>query len=351
MFNLVRMELYRTFRAVSTWVIVACVVAVAVFCTTMTALQIDSQRESDEQMLRDALAQVDGLNTEGLSVEEMLPLLSQVEDKEFAADVYLNVTMGGAAIADMPIGDMGDVADGFEDGLAGEETEDSVEDITIGFQGQTQHAWVYGDINIWDLLSSLITGGMPLLLLSIFVAVMANAEQKNGFIKNIAGQFPYRGMLVGSKLVMMILSVLSVLLLYSLTVFAAGKFFWGEKLVFGNEGTALKFFAIWFLLYLAFAGIVYILCVISRGAAFGMTMGILICTGFWSVFYMGLNMLMQGRFGLEKFDITKIAIENVLKNTTIFAESKDVIHAICVGAVYLVLTVGGAALLMQKRDV
>ncbi len=353
MLNLVKMELYRTVRATSTWIIVACVVAVAVFCTAMTALQIDGQRESDEKTLRDALSEVDGLNTEGMSVEEMLPLLWQLEDKEFATDVYMNVTMGGAPVGDTPMGDMGDMAEGLEDGLSGESSENEDEiTFTLGINGGgTWHKWVYNDIDFWELLSDPVSGGMPLLLLAIFVAILANAEQKNGFVKNIAGQLPHRGMLVGSKLMMMILSVLGNLGLFSLATLISGKLFWGDKLVFGDSGTVLKIFAVWFLLYLAFAGIVYVFCVLSRGAALGMTIGILLCTGFGTMFYGGLSLLVQKCLGWEKFNLSKITIENTLAQITVFAESKDVTHAICVGAVYLVVTIGGAVLLMQKRDV
>lgn len=134
MLNLIKMDLYRMFRSVSTWVILIFTVGIAVFCVTMANMDVDAM----------------------------------AEDPQYAQESAEEIAAGNAA----------------------SDTDMSNADRQIGIYAESDPAWVSGEIDAGELISTQMTSGMLTLLCVIFAAIFGSAEQKNGYIKNIAGQLP-----------------------------------------------------------------------------------------------------------------------------------------------------------------
>ena len=73
------------------------------------------------------------------------------------------------------------------------------EEIQLGIYVDANPEWVTGNIEIGDIISTEMKSGVLAIIVVVFAAIFSNAEQKNGYIKNIAGQFPRRGNLIISK--------------------------------------------------------------------------------------------------------------------------------------------------------
>ena len=59
-------------------------------------------------------------------------------------------------------------------------------DFAFGIYTETKEEWADGEVLFSELLGSELASGMFLILVTIFVSVFVHAEQKNGYLKNIA---------------------------------------------------------------------------------------------------------------------------------------------------------------------
>ena len=62
----------------------------------------------------------------------------------------------------------------------------------------------------------------------IFAAIFTNADYKNGYIKNIAGQFPRREQLVASKFIVIAFQVLVMVVVFTISIVVSGYVMWGK---------------------------------------------------------------------------------------------------------------------------
>lgn len=120
MFNLIKMYLYQLTHAMSTWIMIFCVIALAVFSTVMT--------NQDLKLIQQ----------ENLS--------------------------------------------GYETMDTAEENDDTTYDYEIGIMVNSDAAWIH-HIPAGDLVASQISSGLLLLLVSIFTAIFFHGEQKKRLSK------------------------------------------------------------------------------------------------------------------------------------------------------------------------
>ena len=82
---------------------------------------------------------------------------------------------------------------------------DKTGDVSLGFSsGATgdMGKYIKGDkIDMPYLLTGSFSGNLLITLIAIYLLIFFNSEQKNGFIKNIAGYFSNRSYLIASKAV------------------------------------------------------------------------------------------------------------------------------------------------------
>ncbi len=302
MFNLIKMDLHRLFRSVSLIVMVAVCFGIAAINTAVTKY-FPVTYESAEAIL---------------SMEVEMENSGTLE-AEFEGAVY-------------------------------DATLETMEDIENNAPGIIDE-FLETKTDFASLFESILTGGFLTLLTAIFVTIFVCAEQKNGFIKNIAGQHSFRGSLVISKTVTAAVQVA--------VLFAASAVFTiiTQAIAFGDEfalGLNAKFFgvvALQYLVHLAFAVVVIFVCILTRSSAFSMTIGVLLSSGFFSFIYAFVNSIVQKLDGFKDFNIMNYMIDQCALTVTGSAGTEAFVRTTIVAAAYIVVAGAGAMVLMQKRDV
>lgn len=300
MFNLIKMNLYSVVRTVSFWVMIAVTAVVAVFCVKMTA--VDLQYMADNQSTVEQEADAD--DTQGLTIS------------------YDN--------------------DGNEETV--------YEDETVGITIDSDEKWVHGDVDFDMLMMGMFRGGMIALIASVFIAIYTNAEQKTGYIKNIAGQLPKRGMLSLAKLVGIAVELLIMFAVFIVAGVICGKIVFEDRFVFNNIGGALKVIALQYLLHLAFGSIVMMFCTIARGSGIGMTIGIFYCSNMTSIIYTGINFVLK-KLGVENFNISKYDLMGYIMSANVGADSDTLTKCAIAGVIYIAVCTAVSMVIMQKRDI
>jgi ABC-2 type transport system permease protein len=190
-----------------------------------------------------------------------------------------------------------------------------------------------------------------LLFCAIFPPIFVNAEQKHGFIKNIAGQMPNRGMLVVSKLCAVAIQVLTIFVVYMIVSPISCGVLFGDRFVFDFSDEFIKLFGIHFLLHYAFAVLVTAATILLRGSALSMTLGIIVSAGVTSFIYSFTDILLH-KIGVGKdFRIGNYALESCISSISTDISGGDLVRVILVGIGFLAVSVAVSMAAMCKRDV
>ncbi len=290
MLNLIKMDIYRMFHSLSTWVILVMTVGLAVFAVIATNLDLEAIAEA-------AVAQ------------------------ETSAD--------------------------------GEENQENADDNTIyiGIQSQTDPSWVNGRIETGELLATQIQSGLLVLLCVIITAIFSCADTKSGYIKNIAGQLHNRGLLAVSKIISMAVLTLIMMVVFSLSVILTGLLLWQGKMYVGDAGAVLPVLGTQYLLHVGFCALVLLLCTLTKSSAVGMSAGIVLMIGLLTPVYSMINYVFHQINGRWNFDITRYMLEGNMAVVGPGASSNVLIHASLVGAVFILAGTVLAVVILKKRDV
>lgn len=294
MFNLIKMDLYRMVHSVSFKVMLFVVAAVAFFTIGMTSYDVK--------------------NSQG-QIEDMVPQVEQQEESN------AQVSEDGAKVV-----------------------------LEIGFTMDTNYGWGT-EAPFSEMMNENFKSRILLLLCVIFVPIFVHAEYKNGYIKNIAGQLPNRGVLASSKLVAVAVQVLILFAGYMFFSAIAGKIFFGDAIVFKNMGDLLRYTVLHYIMHLAVSYIVLMLTILARGSALPLTYGILCSTTFTALLYSGINMLVSVITGKNTFDIGLYTPEMNVMYITADMTSGVLIRVLLVGGIYACVTAVLSIVIMKKRDV
>ena len=207
------------------------------------------------------------------------------------------------------------------------------------------------DVDFTDLVNNDVAGLNLAMFCAIFVPLFVNAEQKNGYIKNIAGQLPNRSTLVLSKLVAVAVQVFVMFALYILTMAVAGKIFLGDDLVFGAFGAFAKVISLHYLLHLGFAALIMALTIFTRGSGLSMTYGILASSGMIIAACRLLSMLLHKCGVPSEFSLGDYTLEACITAVMPSRTGSDLTKMIVEGVAFLVVSTVAAMVVMRKRDV
>lgn len=287
MFNLIKMHLYRLWHSMSTWVMVICTVGLAIFSVVMTNVDLSAYQEDPENPAT------------------------------------------------------------YETTIAEESTGESLE---VGIYVASDPEWLNA-IPAGDLVAAQISSGLLLLLVSVFTDIFVHGEQKNGFIKNIAGQFPGRGKLVLSKAVVVGIQTLAILLLFTAACITTGLVLWGDKMQFNNMTEFIQYFGLQFLLHLGFGFMIMFFCTLTRTSGVGKAVGILISSGMVMPLFSLGNQLVRKLAKNSDFNIYRYLLDSNVKMLQIDSVSELALQCVTVGAVFIAVSVILSMLLMRKRDI
>lgn len=306
MINLIKMDLYRMVHSISTWVMLLVTVGIALFCVAMVNIDLEDMAENPQY-------------SEETSQMGIVSFQIEVKTQDAQEET--------------------------------EETENSEEEQQIGLYADSDPGWIEGQILAGDLISTQLESGILTLLCVIFAAIFFNGDQRNGFLKNIAGQYPNRGILVISKMTAAAVQILLMEILFAIATGVTAEIIWGEQFVLGFLPQMLPFLCVQYLLNLGAAGLILLLCTLTRSAAFGMTAGILMIMGILLPVYSVIERAFAALLPSLRLNISQYVLEGNIGVAGMEASSDILTRASMVGAVCLVLSVLLAMVIMKKRDI
>ena len=230
------------------------------------------------------------------------------------------------------------------------ETEADV-NINVGVYVDTDSAWAYDDIDFTDVINVNLAGQLMLILCAIFPPLFVNADHKHGYIKNIAGQLPHRGVFVVSKLVAVGFEVIVMMAVFLAASYVSGLAFWGERLVVGSAAELAKLLGVHLLLHFSFASVMTALTVLLRNGGFSMTIGILSATGIGQLLYNLANVILHKLGVSEDFAVNNYFVDACIAQVSSELQSGELFRIVTVGAVFLLLSAAVSVIVMQKRDI
>lgn len=291
MFNLIRMHFYRLFHSKITYITVLFIIAMGIFSIYMT--------DSDIQLMREGIsAATDGTDVVGITISE-----------------------------------------------------EEAEAISFGISAIPDEDWASGSIEIGSLLSVEVKSGLVLILIAIFTSTFAGAEERHGYIKNIAGLFPRREKLIFAKAVVIAVQILIMMLLFMATIVVTGLFFWGNDLFLDSAAALVRLVAVQYLLHLGFAMVIMFLCQLTKSRALSMTAGILISTGFLVPVCSLINKIVSELASGSDFDLNLYTIYGNLALTEAGSTHDILLRASIVGAGFTIGAVLLSAIAMKKTDI
>lgn len=295
MFNLIKMDLHRMMHSISTWVMIVCVIGAAFLGIYMTNMDIEATADAQQT----------------------------------------NEVNAGAEVQQTELT---------------EEDQNGVE-VEIGIFLNPNPEWANGKIELGEMIAAQFSSGVLLILISIFITLFVNAEQKNGFIKNIAGKFPNRRILVASRFASVVIFALVMFVVYAAAQTVFSYSFWGEDIIISSFAEMWKMLGVQSLIHLAFACFIVFFCISTGSSAFSMTVGIMICCGVGNFIYILIDKIAHSVFHAENFEFGKYMLEANVKAVGIGASSEVILRACTVGIVFAAVSVLISMFIMQKRDI
>ena len=192
--------------------------------------------------------------------------------------------------------------------------------------------------------------GILLLFILIGAVLFFRGDEKNGFLKNIAGQTKHRYNIFFSKLVVTGIYTFVCMACYMLVEFTAFKCSWitDTDINFGVKyiPEALEFFALEYLLYMAFISGLLLVTELTKSTSAGITIGLLETMGFGKLFVT----ITQKVFNTD-FDISKYYISTNILKVNMDAQADVLKFALGIGIVYFILYNVLNVLWFSKKDI
>lgn len=193
------------------------------------------------------------------------------------------------------------------------------------------------------------TGAFSLFLSCVIAASYIGAEQSSGYVKNIAGQLPNRGLLIVSRFVATCFIQFMVLSIYTVVSSLGALIFFGRYINACSFGALIFGLLLRFLLFCAVDAALLFFCTLTKSHAIAMVIGAIFGTGATSIVYSTANIFLN----VIKININISMLMPDGINGLINASSvgEIAIRAILVSAVFIVGFVFSAAMVIKKRDV
>lgn len=227
-----------------------------------------------------------------------------------------------------------------------ESSESITEESTTTENTAEMVAEAYGHkITINSRFQAGVQGGDLLIFLAIFTVIFVHAEEKNGFIKNIACRTKHKWDIFLAKLPVIACYTLVCILLYFVLNTVIMKI-WFPHFELGIEAKTFVIFGLELLLYFGYMALCSMLIVVSKNSAIGMTFSLIPIFGIGMIVIKLLNFLIKHDVDLNKYTL----IGNLASISTEFANS-DLVRALIVAVVWFVIWIAISMLTTEKRDV
>lgn len=288
MFNIVKMDLYRTIRSKSTWILI--LVSISIVAMVYFAVSIARNEYSESAQ--------------------------------------------------------GQESSGFQIGVA-DGTDEDAEDHEDGVVVPVNDAF---EVPVNSAFAEIMQSGLSFVLAAIFCVLLISSEQKTGFIKNIAGQVSNRSMLVISKLISCLVFCILLFGLTYLSCASLSQVFLGEMII-SNLAGYLPLFGIQFLLCFAFGAFMICVITILKSSAAGITAGLLAPLGISSLLTGFIDMMLHKIGVSESFSTVNYILTGNLSQMSISSGANVFVRAIVVSLVFLIIFTAAGMLVTEKRDI
>lgn len=179
--------------------------------------------------------------------------------------------------------------------------------------------------------------------------MFSTADIKSGYIKNIGGQVPRRGVLVVSKAVA--LALFTVITLAGIFLFqAAANMVVFKSVVWGDWKVIIPYFLTQLVLNYAFVLICVAMAVIIKNNVVSMTLSVCLTMNMMSIIYDLISYAIY-KIGIHNFDIYKYTITGKMTMLPMNVSTNDVVSSMCVAAAFIVIMLTLSSYIFQKRDI
>lgn len=204
-------------------------------------------------------------------------------------------------------------------------------------------------VTVFDVFFSNAQGRFYALFLIIFAVMFSTADIKSGYIKNIGGQVPRRGVLVVSKAVA--LALFTVITLAGIFLFqAAANMVVFKSVVWGDWKVIIPYFLTQLVLNYAFVLICVAMAVIIKNNVVSMTLSVCLTMNMMSIIYDLISYAIY-KIGIHNFDIYKYTITGKMTMLPMNVSTNDVVSSMCVAAAFIVIMLTLSSYIFQKRDI
>lgn len=333
MLNMIKMDVYRMFRTKSLYVIWIILLASSLFTSFLTKIDYDAVNkeweEQQEQAVQTDVSKEENVQAGQTGIEEITGQENLAANKEQSGDMVSTEELSAQK----------------ENGNIGEKEND---DIKLGMS-VTLPTEPGKPVTVFDVFFSNAQGRFYALFLIIFAVMFSTADIKSGYIKNIGGQVPRRGVLVVSKAVA--LALFTVITLAGIFLFqAAANMVVFKSVVWGDWKVIIPYFLTQLVLNYAFVLICVAMAVIIKNNVVSMTLSVCLTMNMMSIIYDLISYAIY-KIGIHNFDIYKYTITGKMTMLPMNVSTNDVVSSMCVAAAFIVIMLTLSSYIFQKRDI
>lgn len=189
-----------------------------------------------------------------------------------------------------------------------------------------------------------IYGGMIMLLCSLAVLIFVSAKYKNGFIKNIANQLPWREMLVFSEIIVVFVVCALHFFIYSFCTIIAGAIFLGNMFMDFSFFAIMKLLIVQFILHWGFCCLVLLFYMLTNSITFTVVTGFLISFKILNVLYMLIERVTD-------FNISQFMLDSNIFQIGMYSLKPIYTRATIVGLIFLLAEIVLLCMVMHKKEI
>lgn len=198
--------------------------------------------------------------------------------------------------------------------------------------------------NAGELLAAQMNGGMIMLLCSLAVLIFVSAKYKNGFIKNIANQLPWREMLVFSEIIVAFVVCALHFFIYSFCTITAGAIFLGNMFMDFSFFAIMKLLIVQFILHWGFCCLVLLFYMLTNSTTFTVVTGFLISFKILNVLYMLIERVTD-------FNISQFMLDSNIFQIGMYSLKPIYTRATIVGLIFLLAEIVLLCMVMHKKEI
>ena len=208
--------------------------------------------------------------------------------------------------------------------------------------------WVEEGAEIGELIYIVLD--ISLFFSCILTAIFVIAEHESGYIKNIAGQIPDRGMLAISKLCPAAVYNFCIMIVFCLAASLASLIF-VPHISSGNIPLLMEVLLTKFLLYIAVDSIILFVCMTSKSKAFSVGVSVVSGLGVTGTLYDAVSLFLSKVFGGIDISISKFIPDGINEQVSLASDTSTIIQALVVAVVYIVIFSWLSYMAMKKLDI